>query len=108
MWENAIAIARKAGTVSLFGGCPADTSITLDTNRIHYDEISLKGTFHHTPQTIRKALQLISEGDIPAHEFIQKHAPLAELPSILHQFLQGSPIIKCAIIPPNVSETSWS
>ena len=78
-WETAIAIARKAATVSLFGGCPTNTSITVATHRIHYDELTLKGTFSHTPDTFRRALALIVDGKIPARKFRQAHAPLAEL-----------------------------
>lgn len=96
-WENAIALARKAATVSLFGGCPADTSIALDTHRLHYDELTLKGTFHHTPQTIRAALKLIADGDLPARAFIQQHAPLADLPRVFASLLNGNSAIKVAI-----------
>src|SRR5207253_1616366 len=48
VWQQAVAMARKAGTVNLFGGCPSDTTMTLDTARIHYDELKIMGTFHHT------------------------------------------------------------
>ena len=98
-WEQAISLARKAGTVSLFGGCPAGTSISVDAHRIHYDEITLKGAFHHTPQTIRRALELIASGAVPASEFIQQHAPLSELPQILAGLAVGTGPIKAALNP---------
>ena len=100
-WETAIALARKAATVSLFGGCPTGTTVLLDTHRIHYDELTLKGTFHHTPQTVRAALKLICDGLVPAHEFIGGHAPLSELPRILDGYAHGTlSAIKTAILPP--------
>lgn len=99
-WENAVAMARKAATVSLFGGCPADTAITLDTHRVHYDELTIKGTFHHTPQTIRTALCLIAEDKVPAREFLQQAAPLADLPRVLASLLNGNSAIKTVITPP--------
>lgn len=89
-WETAIALARKAATVSLFGGCPSGTSITLDTHRVHYDELTLKGTFSHTPDTFRRALSLIVEGKVPAHSFIQQEAPLIELPTVLASLANGT------------------
>ena len=98
-WEQAISLARKAGTASLFGGCPAGTSISVDAHRVHYDEITLKGAFHHTPQTIRRALELIASGEVPASEFIQQHAPLSELPQILAGLAVGTGPIKAALIP---------
>ncbi len=98
-WEQAISLARKAGTASLFGGCPVGTSILVDAHRVHYDEITLKGAFHHTPQTIRRALELIASGEVPASEFIQQHAPLSELPQILAGLAVGTGPIKAALIP---------
>jgi L-iditol 2-dehydrogenase len=99
-WEMAIEMARKAATVSLFGGCPANTTVTLDTHRIHYEELTLKGTFHHTSQTFRTALDLIASGDVPAELFLQHCAPLEDLPQILAGFAQGTmPAIKVRITP---------
>ena len=103
-WEMAISLARKAGRVSLFGGCPAGTSIRVDTHRIHYDEIALKGTFHHTPQTVREALALIANGSVPAADFIQREAPLSQLPAILAELATGSGAIKTAILPDDALE----
>ena len=100
-WETAIAIARKAATVSLFGGCPANTGITVATHRIHYDELTLKGTFSHTPDTFRRALALIVDGQLPARKFIQAHAPLADLPAVLASLANGTNgAIKTCIMPP--------
>jgi len=98
-WEMALAIARKAGVVSLFGGCPAGTSISVETHRIHYDELTIKGTFHHTPRTVRAALDLIASGRVPARAFIHQRAPLSALPRVLAELAGGSSIVKAAILP---------
>ena len=99
VWEQAIAMARKAGTVNLFGGCPADTRITLDTGRIHYDELTLKGAFHHTPAAIREALRLIAEGAVRPTDLIQQRAPLTDLPVVLRSLASGHAAPKFAIYP---------
>ncbi len=101
-WETAISIARKAGVVSLFGGCPADSMAELDTHRVHYDELTIKGTFHHTPETFRAALKLIAEGELPARDFIQQRVSLCELPAVLASLLVRSGPIKTAIYPPEI------
>src|SRR5207249_883678 len=31
VWESAVQLVRKGGTVNFFGGCPAGTTVTLDT-----------------------------------------------------------------------------
>jgi L-iditol 2-dehydrogenase len=99
-WETAIALVRKAGVVSLFGGCPAGTSIPLDTHRLHYDEITLVGAFHHTPYTVCKALQLIVSGAVPAEAFIGHRAPLDEVPHVLADLAAGhTDAVKVGILP---------
>ena len=40
-------------------------SIELDAERIHYDELTLRGVFHHTPQTVRAALAFLASGAYP-------------------------------------------
>lgn len=97
MWELAIAMGRKASTINLFGGCPKDSVARLDTSRIHYDELTLKGTFHHTPQTVRTALDLIAAGHIDARAFIQGRAPLIDLPAVLKDLCNGNTAVKVAI-----------
>ncbi len=56
-WEWSIDMVRKGGTVNFFGGCANGTKVALDTQRLHYNELTLKATFHHTPETVRKAFR---------------------------------------------------
>ena len=66
VWERAVAAAGRGGSVVFFGGCAPGTSITLDTRRVHYEELTLLGAFHHTPDLIRKAVELLeTEAVIP-------------------------------------------
>jgi hypothetical protein len=48
-WELAVAMAVPGGTVSLFGGCARDSTFTVPTARVHYDEVTLTATYHHAP-----------------------------------------------------------
>src|ERR1700755_1693500 len=59
-WEWAVDMVRKGGVVNFFGGPPSGTQVRLDTNRLHYGDITLKATFHHTPATNRRAFELIT------------------------------------------------
>ncbi|HWX56332.1 MAG TPA: zinc-binding dehydrogenase [Verrucomicrobiae bacterium] len=98
-WEWAVDMVRQGGTVNFFGGCASDTKITLDTNRLHYSEITLKATFHHTPQTVRKAFSLIVEKKIRSTDYVTGEAPLSKLKQVLQQMLDRGHQIKTAIIP---------
>ncbi|MBI3912210.1 MAG: alcohol dehydrogenase catalytic domain-containing protein [Armatimonadetes bacterium] len=99
VWEQAIALARPGGTVNLFGGCPAGTTVTVDTGRLHYDALTLLGSFHHTPRTIREALRLLAEGRVPAAVLIQERTALDELPDLLPRLARGDGPLKVAVRP---------
>jgi len=66
VWEQAIASVARGGTVVFFGGCAPGSVARLDTRRAHYDELTLVGAFHHTPELIRRAVEcLASEVVVP-------------------------------------------
>lgn len=98
-WELAIACARKGAVVTLFGGCAAGTTVTLDTHRMHDEQLTIKSPFHHTPRHIRDALQLIAEGIISPHEWISHHAPLDDVPRVMAHLMQPNGTLKVAIYP---------
>jgi L-iditol 2-dehydrogenase len=102
-WEWAVAMVRKGGVVNFFGGPPSGTVVALDTNRLHYGDITLKASFHHTPATCRTAFALIAGGRFQCADFITAHAPIADLPGIFQRMLTRSAAnlrdIKTAILP---------
>lgn len=98
-WQEAVELVRKGGTVNFFGGCAANTHVMLDTNRIHYSDITLRATFHHTPAICRKALDLIAGGRFQAGAFITGHAHLYELNRVFQKLMNRSSEIKTAIVP---------
>lgn len=98
-WEEALEMVRKGGTVNFFGGCATGTHVALDTNRIHYSDITLRATFHHTPAICRKALDLIAGGRFQASAFITGHAHLYELNRVFEKLMKRNTEIKTAIVP---------
>ena len=97
-WQQAAAMVQNGGTVNLFGGCPAGTTAVFDTGRIHYDSITLQGTFHHTPNTIERARNFLASG-LKLDSLISASAPLDALPDVLRELASGSDKIKVAIHP---------
>lgn len=98
-WELALACARKGAIVTLFGGCASGTAVTLDTHRFHYDQLTIKSPFHHTPRHVRDALRLIADGIIVPDRWISHHAPLDDLPSVMAHLTQPNGTLKVAIYP---------
>jgi L-iditol 2-dehydrogenase len=96
--DAAIRGVRKGGTVNLFAGCPADVRLSLDAQRLHYDEVTITSSFHHTPATIREALKLIASRAIDAAALITADATLDALPEVLRAAGRGEGL-KTAIRP---------
>src|ERR1700723_2233796 len=98
-WQEAVELVRKGGCVNFFGGCAVGAHVTLETHRIHYSDITLRATFHHTPAICRKALELIAGGRFQAQAFITGHAHLYELNRVFEKLMNRSSEIKTAIVP---------
>jgi L-iditol 2-dehydrogenase len=63
-WRDAVQLVRPGGTVVLFSGLPRGET-PMDTYRLHYEELTLVGAFHHTPRTVRAALAFLASGAHP-------------------------------------------
>jgi L-iditol 2-dehydrogenase len=103
-WQWAVQMARKGGLVNLFGGPPSGTSVSLDTNLIHYSDLTLKASFHHTPATARRAFELVASGRFQAQDFLTGTATIEDLPNVFRRMLTRpadgiAPEIKTAIFP---------
>ncbi len=96
-WEASVQLVRKGGVVNFFGGCPSGTSVSLDTTLIHYSNLTLLASFHHTPRTIRKALAFIESGVIQAKDFVDGSCSLAELPALLQRMTSGNRAVKTLV-----------
>jgi L-iditol 2-dehydrogenase len=88
-WEQAVAAARAGGTVVLVGGCPAGTTVALDTGPLHYDEVDVRGAFHHTRAEIDRALALLGAGDVDWRALAGPVVGLAELAGALQRPTTG-------------------
>ena len=103
-WQNAVQMARKGGLVNLFGGPPAGTTVAFDTNLLHYSDLTLKASFHHTPATARAAFDLLCSGRFDCEAFLTATATLDEVPQVFRSMLvrpaEGIvPEIKTVIYP---------
>jgi L-iditol 2-dehydrogenase len=104
-WEWAVDMVRKGGVVNFFGGPPSGTKVALDTNRLHYGDITLKASFHHTPATCRTAFELITSGRFKCAAAITGTVGLDEVPALFARMMEragDSREIKTAVFPGGV------
>jgi L-iditol 2-dehydrogenase len=98
-WEWAIRMVSRGGRINFFGGCPSGSLIPVDAGLLHYSELTLMASFHHTPEYIRKAFGYICRGEIRGADLISGTAPLSGLPDILRNMMNRNGDLKTAIIP---------
>lgn len=98
VWEASVNYVRRGGTVVLFGGCKSGTTVTYDTERLHYDEITLKGVFHYTPADVKKAYKLLCNKNLNVSQLISGRFPLKQTQKAFVNLSKGVGI-KYAIIP---------
>lgn len=99
LWEQVLLMARKGGDVTLFGGAPSGTKMEVDTVRLRYSQLTIRGIFHHTPYTAQVAFELLKSGRVdPEEPFISGVRPLEHVLEALQApgRQQG---IKCEIRP---------
>lgn len=98
-WNWSVEMLRRGGTVNFFGGPPSGTQVQLDTNLLHYSEITCKASFHHTPSAMREAIDIIASGGVTARDFVEAEEPLENLSQVLFRLMEGASALKTAIIP---------
>jgi L-iditol 2-dehydrogenase len=78
--SDALKLVRKKGRVCFFAGIPKDDPVVpIDTNFIHYNEISVFGCFASNLQHYRQALALISEDTLPWDRFVTHRFKLDDM-----------------------------
>jgi L-iditol 2-dehydrogenase len=98
VWEEAVLYLRRGGTLTLFGGCPPGSTVTYDTQRLHYDEITLRGSFHFAPREVREAREFLVAGRLGAGRLITGSFPLRDIHKAFRALSRGRGI-KYAIVP---------
>ena len=76
---DAIHMAKNRARVNLFGGLPKGSTITLDSNIIHYKELFVHGAHGAMPRHHQKAIELLAAGTIDARPFISHHFSLENI-----------------------------
>ncbi len=88
-WEQAMAAVSRGGTVVFFGGCAPGSRVSLDTQRVHYEELTLVGAFHHIPEAIRRAVDLLEAEALVPDGLLTHRMSLEAVPPALELMARG-------------------
>lgn len=82
-WRAAVTATAPGGVVVLVGGCPPGSDVELPSAPLHYDELDLRGSFHHSREEIDEALQLLASGALPWEDLAGETVGLDQLAAAL-------------------------
>lgn len=78
--EQSLDLVRKRGSVCLFASLPAGASmLSLDSRKIHYNELYVCGASDSTPAHVRKAVTLLAQPDFPGGKIANPLLRLADI-----------------------------
>jgi L-iditol 2-dehydrogenase len=98
VWQQAVNAVGRGGSVVFFGGCAPGTTISVDTRRAHYEELALLGAFHHTPDLIRRAVELLESNAVEPEALITHRMGLGGVREAL-ALMAGGGALKVLIEP---------
>ncbi len=98
-YEQAIAMVRKLGLVNLYAGAAPKTRFTVATERIHYDGLTIKGTYHTDPYYVHKAWKLITSKGVNLKDIVTHKMSLDDINEAIKILTTTKEALKIAIIP---------
>ncbi|MBA2474626.1 MAG: zinc-binding dehydrogenase [Actinobacteria bacterium] len=96
-WADALALVRPGGTAVFFGGRERGAALAVDAYRLHYEELTLRGAFHHAPRHVRAALAFLASGAYPWERLVTHRVRLEDVPGLLAD--PPRDLLKAAVVP---------
>ena len=83
--EQGISALCKGGTIVIYGAVYPKVAMSIDPNKIHYDEIVITGLVSTTKESFRESANLLSESLIDVSELISEEYPFEEVSHAFHR-----------------------
>ena len=96
-WADAVELVRPGGTAVFFGGLERDAALRVDAHRLHYEELTLLGAFHHAPRHVSAALAFLASDAYPWARLITHRIGLEEVPALFAD--PPGDLLKAAVYP---------
>lgn len=98
--ESALKYIKAKGTINFFGGLPnSDRVLSLNSNYIHYNEVSVLGSHGSTPEHHRKAVDMILNRNICLEDLISKRFRLEDMHIAIEEARDNKNNLKIIINP---------
>lgn len=81
--KEAMDIVRPGGAVLLFGGFATGSELTINPNRVHYNEVSVLGSVGSMPQDFSLALRILEMRKVESDKIISHRYSLDKVPLAL-------------------------
>jgi L-iditol 2-dehydrogenase len=86
----ALELVGTNGRVMFFGGLPEGKSkVALDTNLVHYKQITISGTSRQSLIQYRRTLGLVAAGRLVVSDLVTLKSPLEGIQASFEQVMQG-------------------
>lgn len=92
-----MSLLAKCGRISLFGGLAGQSTGFIDSNLIHYKEISVFGVHASTPEQNRLAMEMLKKGDVNLAKYISQKFSLSDIETALLAAADGR-LMKAVIV----------
>ena len=96
-WSDAVELVRPGGTVVHVRRSAARCAASGRRVPPALRRADLRGSFHHTPATVRAALAFLASGAYPWERLVTHRVPLAELPALFAD--PPRDLLKAAVVP---------
>jgi L-iditol 2-dehydrogenase len=97
-WRAAVHACAPGGCAVMVGGCASGTDAHLPTRPLHYDEVDVRGAFHHDRDEVDRALALLADGALDWRALASDPIGLDDLERALASGNDG-PARKWVVIP---------
>lgn len=97
-WRAAVQACAPGGCAVMVGGCASGTDARLPTRPLHYDEVDVRGAFHHDRDEVDRALALLATGALDWRMLAGDEIGLGDLEAALGAGNDG-PARKWVVVP---------
>jgi L-iditol 2-dehydrogenase len=91
-WEAAVALAAPGAEVNLHAGLDPDAMFRPSVSDLHYREITLQASYHHSPAALREAMGLIESEALPIELLLGSAIGLEDVAAALRDGGEKHPV----------------